>query len=198
MLRVCRPFRSRALHRPPNTQVWCCAQRDHPNPRDREVKNACERGRAKDVSRTGVAGGAIVVMVRKGFLGNARAARRSQAQLRLHGVDKRRIHGSTSGRVGGAALSGAIGACGTSTSPGQPADVLFFRNDDPPPDKSASGCSPRAAAHGMNLQPLVVGPRGEAWAGLEVAKSAVTRSHKQNVSRPFRYTCYATWLLMNV
>ena len=123
------------------------------------------------MSRTGVAGGAIVVMVRKGFLGNARAARRSQAQLRLHGVDKRRIHGSTSDRFGGAALSGAIGACGTSTSPGQPADVLFFRNDDPPPDKSASGCSPRAAAHGMNLQPLVVGPRGEAWAGLEVAES---------------------------
>ena len=24
----------------------------------------------------------------------------------------------------------------------------------------------------MNLQPLVVGPRGEAWAGLEVAESA--------------------------
>ena len=136
------------------------------------MKNACERGRAKDVSRTGVAGGAIVVMFRKGFRANARAARRSQAQLRLHGVDKRRIHGSTSGRVGGAAFSGAIGACGTSTSPGQPADVLFFRNDDPPPDKSASGCSPRAAAHGMNLQPLVVGPRGEAWAGLEVAESA--------------------------
>ena len=107
-----------AFQRKPHEARWYApgaARRGgvHPNPRDREVKNACERGRAKDVSRTGVAGGAIVVMVRKGFVGNARAARRSQAQLRLHGVDKRRIHGSTSGRFGGAALSGAIGACGS-------------------------------------------------------------------------------------
>ena len=113
----------------------------------------------------------MVVMFRKGFRGNARAARRSQAQLRLHGVDKRRIHGSTSGRVGGAALSGAIGACGTSTSPGQPADIIFSPIRRPPPDKNASGCSPRAAAHRKNLQPLVAGPRGEASASLGVAGS---------------------------
>ena len=50
--------------------------------------------------------------------------------------------------------------------------MYFFSETTTPPDKSASGCSPRAAAHGMNLQPLVAGPRGEAWAGLEVAESA--------------------------
>ena len=50
--------------------------------------------------------------------------------------------------------------------------MYFFSETTTPPDKSASGCSPRAAAHGMNLQPLVVGPRGEAWAGLDVAESA--------------------------
>ena len=58
--------------------------------------------------------------------------------------------------------------------------MYFFSETTTPPDKSASGCSPRAAAHGMNLQPLVAGPRGEAWAGLEVAESAVTRSHKHD------------------